>query len=500
MSDGALRIAWRAPGPVAAAMYAARGPVSAIMGPIGSGKTGTCLMRMVAQAQEQRPWTDGVRRMKWAVIRDTYRNLEQTTLPSWLSWVPASVGEFSAGPPASHTLRLGLADGTIAELVVEFIALGEQRVEDVMRGWEGTGAYINEADRLSPDVLTFLRGRVGRYPSKAMGGPSWWGVTMDLNAPDTDSWVYQLLVEQRPEGFEFFRQPSGLSPQAENLSNLPPGYYEAQMAGQPDWYIRRFIRNEFGFSRDGKPVYAEWNDQLHVAPRDLEPNPRLPLILGLDAGGTPAATIGQREASGQWRQLDELVAEEHASMGAKRFGGLLAKLLAERYRGLSVIAWGDPSAGEGADRVAGEDDWLRMVGKEIGVPVRAAPTNRLHPRLEAVRLPLTRLIDGHIPGFLLSPRCKVLRKGFNSHYRYRRVQVAGGRYDDKPDKNPWSHVHDAQQYQMLGGGEYAEVMSRSTRMLGQVQTRAIDDDAPRGEWAAGRQPAGPAPAISDGDW
>lgn len=500
MTGAALRIAWRAPGPVAAAYYADRAPVCAIMGPIGSGKTGASLMRIVAQAQEQRPGTDGVRRSKWAVIRDTYRNLEQTTLPSWHSWVPASVGEFASGPPATHTLRLGLADGTLAELIVEFIALGEQRVEDVMRGWEGTGAYINEGDRLSPDVLTFLRGRVGRYPSKAMGGPSWWGVIMDLNAPDTDSWVYQLFVEQRPEGFAFYRQPSGLSPQAENLANLPPGYYEAQMAGQPDWYVRRFIRNEFGFSRDGRPVYAEWNDQLHVAGEDLVADRRLPVHVGCDAGGTPAAVVAQRMPSGQWRLLDELVAEEHASMGAKRFGGLLAQLLAERYRGLPVIAWGDPSAGEGADRVAGEDDWLRMVGHAIGAPVRAAPTNRLHPRLEAVRLPLTRLIDGHLPGVLLSPRCRVLRKGFNSHYRYRRVQVAGGRYDDKPDKNPWSHVHDALQYVMLGGGEYAEVMSRSSRLLGEVQTRAIDDEAPRGEWVVGSRSSGPAQATVNEDW
>lgn len=466
MSDGALRIAWRAPGPVAAAMYASRGPVSAIMGPIGSGKTGTCLMRLVAQAQEQRPWTDGVRRTKWAVIRDTYRNLEQTTLPSWSSWVPRSVGEFSAGPPATHALRFGLADGTIAELIVEFIALGEQRVEDVMRGWEGTGAYINEADRLSPDVLTFLRGRVGRYPSKAMGGPSWWGVTMDLNAPDTDSWVYQLLVEQRPEGFEFFRQPSGLSPQAENLSNLPPGYYEAQMAGQPDWYIRRFIRNEFGFSRDGKPVYPEFNDQMHVAAVDLVPDPRVELILGFDAGGTPAMVVTQRRRTGQWLILDELVVNDDATMGPTRFGDACAQLLAERYRGWPVSAWGDPSAGEGADKQAGELDWLQTVSRKIGVRIKPAPTNRLHPRLEAVRLPLTRLIDGNLPGLVLSPRCRVLRKGFNSHYRYRRQQIAAGRYDDKPDKNPWSHVHDALQYPLLGGGEYAEVSGRAEAARG----------------------------------
>ena len=33
------------------------------------------------------------------------------------------------------------------------------------------------------------------------------------------------------------------------------------------------------------------------------------------------------------------------------------------------------------------------------------------------------------------------------------MQVSGERYDDKPDKNRFSHIHDALQYLMLGGGE-----------------------------------------------
>jgi len=33
------------------------------------------------------------------------------------------------------------------------------------------------------------------------------------------------------------------------------------------------------------------------------------------------------------------------------------------------------------------------------------------------------------------------------------MEVSGERYADKPDKNMFSHVHDALQYQMLGAGE-----------------------------------------------
>jgi hypothetical protein len=91
--------------------------------------------------------------------------------------------------------------------------------------------------------------------------------------------------------------------------------------------------------------------------------------------------------------------------------------------------------------------------------------------MEAVRVPLTRLIDGR-PGLVISPTCRVLRKGFNSGYRYRRVQLAGSeRYEDKPEKNEWSHVHDSAQYALLGGGELAEVTGRRERRERAAQAR-----------------------------
>ena len=33
------------------------------------------------------------------------------------------------------------------------------------------------------------------------------------------------------------------------------------------------------------------------------------------------------------------------------------------------------------------------------------------------------------------------------------MQVSGERYDDKPNKNRFSHIHDALQYMLLGAGE-----------------------------------------------
>jgi hypothetical protein len=448
--------AFRAPGPICNAFFVDRSPVSCIMGPVGSGKTSASLLKAVWVAAEQTPSPiDGRRRCKFAVIRDTYPALEKTTLSTWFNWIPRAVGQYRAEPPPTHWLVFDLGKAGLVDLMVEFIALGEHRVEDVMRGWEGTCAYLNEADRLPEDVLTFVRSRVGRYPPRFHGGATRGLVWCDMNAPDAENWTYRVFVEDRRDGFKFFRQPSGLDARAENVKQLPDGYYDALLSNA-DWWTRRFIKNEFGYSRDGKPVFTEFNDARHMAEHDLAPIPGAPLTIGADAGLTPAAVILQRDSFGQWRALDELVG---ADMGSIRFAQALARLLAERYRGLAVRAFCDPTADSRS--ATDEGTWIEGVHGEAGIRFRPAPTNALQPRLEAVRGVLARTIDGTRPGLVISPRCKVLRKGMNSGYRYRRFLLAGeNRYDEKPDKNEFSHAMDALQYGLLGGGEFFEVRKR----------------------------------------
>lgn len=475
MSDG-LRLDYTPPGPVSAAFIASQAPVRAIMGPIGSGKTTACLMDVTLYAAlRQNPSPiDGVRRLKCTVIRDTLINLKRTTIPSWHKNFPETLGDWSGGDkgPWEHRLRFDLRGGSAIDMVVAFIGIGDNAIEDVCRGLETTTAYLNEADLLAPDVLPFIKGRLGRYPEARHGRPAWSGLVCDFNAPDMDNWTYRDFVEAPKEGFAFFRQPSGLSPKAENLHNLPDGYYAEAASGMPDWYVRRMIRNEFGYSRDGKPVFeAEFSDDLHVARVELAPAAGLPIVLGCDGGLTPAAVIWQEMPDGQWRALDEITTER---AGPKAFGRELARLLKHRYEGVPIGgAWGDPAATYGADRGAGERDWLAIVSAESGVRFRAAPTNKLIPRLEAWREPMRRLIDGDKPGLLVSPRCRVTRKALNASYRYRRVMIGTAeRFSDEPEKShPFSDVIDAGGYGLLGGGVHAEVMGR--RRAGRAQAAYV---------------------------
>lgn len=462
MAGDTLSLRYAAPGPVAGAFVRDRTFVRGIRGPIGSGKSTACIFSLLLGAAAQRPGTrSGVRRSRWGVIRNTYPELKTTTIKSWHQWVPESYGQWQGEGPPSHQVTLELGAGDRIEMETVFLAL--DRPEDVRKllSLELTGAWVNEAREVPREILNHLQGRVGRFPPASDGGATWSGIVMDTNPPDVDHWWYALFEEQRPEGFRQHVQPSGRSPAAENLQNLPPGYYQRAMLGQSEDWIRVYIDGEYGYSRDGKPVYPEYRDSLHVASERLLPVRGLRLVVGADAGRTPAAIITQPMPNGQWRVLDELMLD---NAGATTFGRRLAELLAaEPYRGLAVEpgdieAWGDPAASNPTETE--ERSWLEIVAAVSGIRFRPAPSNRLTPRLEAVRVPLTRLIDGQ-PGLLLSPACRATRKGFNSGYRFRRMQVPGGaQYTDQPEKNDYSHVHDALQYALLGGGEYAEVTGR----------------------------------------
>lgn len=483
MSEGEaskhLILNWTSPGPVSSAFMRSRRPVSILNGPIGSGKTSTNFMYHIRRAIAQRPSTlDGVRKYKLCVVRDTYRQLWATTIPSWHKWVGKGLGTWNGGKnePCSHEVEFEVPGLGIVRLTVDFVALGENSVEDVLRGYEPTAFYLNEGDLLARDVLNYARGRAGRYPGMLEGGPSWYGVTIDANAPELDSWLYDILMDP-PEDFGVFVQPGGRQPDAENLSNLPPGYYDTQVSSNDPAYVDRMVDNKPGYSRDGKPVYPEFNDNRHVAKEKLKPIPGLPIQLALDAGLSPAAVAGQRLANGQWRILRELAADH--GTGPRRFAKNLAQWLADEFPGFQITeGFADPAAFYGGDKESEEDRaWAEIVEAVAKIRLKPAPGgNVLGPRLDAVRGPLRETIDGTTPAFLLSSCCKVLRRGFNNGYRFRKIQTTDGRYADAPAKTAESHPHDALQYLLLGGGEYEQVMGRDrAHRERRRQTHAITD-------------------------
>ena len=149
--------------------------------------------------------------------------------------------------------------------------------------------------------------------------------------------------------------------------------------------------------------------------------------------------LTQMNSRHQWLIIDELVSD---NMGIERFLKESDTFMAQHYPTAMIAGdYCDPagqSKHEHNDNTSFDYMMFHGLSPEAG-------DQSIDARLEAVRKPLNTMRDGE-PGILVSPRCKMIRKGFNGGYRYRRMQVSGTRFTDKPDKNEYSHPMDALQY------------------------------------------------------
>lgn len=467
MSHHALLFDYEPPGPVAEAFIHSTAPVALIMGPVGSGKTTALVFKIARFAALMPPSQDGVRRTKVRVIRESFRNLEKTFLPSWLRFFPKEVfPDYEGGidRPITHRIVLNLEGRGRIELTVEMIGLGDHRIEDVMRGWEGSLVVVNESDQVLFAVFGFGAQRTGRYPrtyhhadptSLPPNVEPLAQVIGDTNPPDVDHDIYKNFVEKPLDGHVLFKQPGGLSPKAENLKNLPGGrrYYERIMLGQPDWWVRRFIHGEFGYSRYGTPVFPMFNDDF-IARNPLEPDPDLRLYyLGMDGGGglRPAGVFVQRNTmTGQVRVIDECVPGH--GVGPGRFAEHMLDIMTPRWDAIQFgRAWADPQGLHGADRAAGQATWFETVGAGLGVQVEPGVSQEIGFRVDSVTELL--IVRDKTPMLLVSPTCKILIAGFMSKYCYTE-QIAASRIGTRrslvPEKNEWSDVQDGLQYVVTG--------------------------------------------------
>lgn len=468
MSDAAIEIKYVAE-PTATMFHACDDRVRGVLGPIGSGKSVMCVMEIIMRALAQEPH-NGVRRTRWGVIRNTYGELRTTTIKTWQDWMPANVATIRWDQPITAKMAQDLPDGTRVEMEVLFVSVDRPADVKKLLSLELTGAWINEAREISKSTLDQLTGRIGRYPSKRDGGASWHGIIMDTNPPDTDHWWYRIFEQEKPRGYSLFHQPPALirvdngyraNPEAENASNHNRGHYYwlDLVAGKTEEWIKVYVLGQYGTTSDGKPVYPEWMDSLHVAPDVILPWRGLPLIMGWDCSGLrPAVVFGQVTNRGQLRIIDELLAID---MGIKQFAADIVKPhLANKYPSMTLISVGDPA---GKAKTPTNESTIYDELRKAGLDTIPASTNLFVPRREAVAGFLTRIIDGE-PGFLLSPNCENLRQGFNGKYYYKRVQVTGeDRWKDEPADNDWTHLQDGAQYLCLHVSGDREMKGRSQR-------------------------------------
>jgi hypothetical protein len=470
------------------------------MGPYGSGKTTACLQectRLAALVPRNR--YDGVKYAVGLVVRDTYRNLERNTLPSWSRLVgPVKQHGFkggSGGEPATHRFRYEVLeqgpDGTrrqLVDLTMLFVAIGEHAVKEFMDGFEPSFVFLNGVDALPRDIIRFAKGRAGRFPDKESFEDAvrnlpadelaayirrYKHVLCDMNAPDMDNWAFKDFIENPKKGFGFFRQPGGRDPDAENIQNLDPAYYDDMAEDEEEWWVRRYVDNKPGYSRSGEPVYDFFDDQKHVARHSLPFDPYRTLVVGMDTHRSPAAVCLQKDSHGVIRILGECVPPRKE--GARQFGKRLGDYLSERFPDArSIIGVADPSGGNQSEV---DDDlcWIETVSNRAKIDIIEATTNAWTPRYEALNKPMRDPIDTKRWGLIISgPDCPKLWRALMSGYQYekKKANAEDGDTKDNPAKNQHSHVAEAAQYGAMHLADMNDLMGRDRpgRQKTQVDT------------------------------
>jgi hypothetical protein len=277
----------------------------------------------------------------------------------------------------------------------------------------------------------------------------------------------QARMMVKPDNWRFFTQPPGMievkntdgemegykpNPLAENKKNMMVSYYPNLIQGKMKGWIDVYVMNRLGTVQDGKPVYPMFSADAHVAKEEIPIAAGVPVFVGLDFGLTPSAVIGQK-IRGRWLIQSEIVAID---MGIVRFAEVLRNELSSRFAAAGdVVIYGDPA---GDFRAQTDESTPFQILRGAGLRAFPAPSNSVDLRIESVASQLGKMTEGKA-AFLIDRRCSMLIKGFEGGYGYKRMEVSGERYADKPDKNMFSHVHDALQYLLLGAGEGRALMT-----------------------------------------
>ena len=441
-----------------------------LRGHVGSGKSVACAVEIFRRACEQEPHPQTkIRQTKWAVVRNTNPQLKTTTIATWLEWFPEETfGKFNWSPPYTHKIKVG-----DIEMEVIFLALDVPADVRKLLSLELTGIWINEAREVLKSIVDACTSRVRRFPSRKDGGPgpTWSGVIADTNPPPEEHWwgimsgdipapeymtQADLLTMIKPDNWQFFTQPPAMleqwsggttpeligyemNPERENASFLDQQYYLDMLTGKAKEWINVYILNKYGQIFEGRPVYPDFQRTLHVAKDVLQPISGYPIYVGIDFGLTPAATFAQR-IRGRWTVLRELVA---TNMGMTRFTPEMKRFMLEEFGdGFEFKVTGDPA---GDDRVQTDEQTPIAIGRANGLLIRKASTNDPELRIGAVESQLVKLVDG-LPAYQVSPCCTKLIAGKEGGYHYKEGQ-------NRPNKNMFSHVSDAEQYMMDGAGE-----------------------------------------------
>jgi len=418
-------------------------------------------MKIVYEAKRIAPCTDGIRRSRCAVVRNTRQILLDSTIKDFLGLFP----EGQAGEYYRTELKFLLKFDDV-ECEVLFRGLDDSADVRRLLSLNLSFAMLDEVREINPDVFNALTGRLGRYPNSMLvpHRPEWgnddegnpingcvddngremkklWGAT---NPPDIDSFWEKYLTEYDKEKVFVTIQPSGRSPEADWKQYLPAAYYDDLMVGKTEDWISVYVDGKWGKSLSGQPVFRCFDRDTHLAKEALK-SVSSSLVIGVDAGLNPTAVITDQTYDGRVLVLDAVTGLD-GGMGALRFcREILKPLLYRKYPNKSVAIIIDPAAFQ---RGQTDEKSVADIFKNEGFAVKPALTNNISARIAAVEKYLTMTVNGNAGLLIDKENCDGLVKALGGKYMYKINNK--GDVDNTPLKNhPASDYADSLEYACL---------------------------------------------------
>jgi len=401
-----------------------------LVGPFRSGKSAAAVMELYLYAM-------ALKNCRTVCVRKTYRMLKDTVIKTFFEWVPKEAGKyseadmiFSMPTPLGGTWEVLFRSADTAEDIEKF------------RGLELTNYWVDEAQEVAQDVKLILDGRLS-WP--AGSDRSIFKSVLTTNPCDTEHWLYKMFVMDPLPDHVYWRQSARENP------HLHDSYYDELASAYRDRpeLKRRYVDGEWGAIFSGKPVYGqEFAWDFHVAKEHIVPVQGLTIHRGWDFGLTPACIITQSHPNGTWNILRELWSDD---MGIDEFGDAVVDFCNREFQGFLYEDVGDPA---GRSRAQTDEKSCMDILATKGIWCREALTNAIIPRLESVKRRLTKSYKGR-PRLLIDPRCKRLIDGFSGGYRFSE-RGNTGTFGDSPEKNQYSHIHDALMYIAMDLFGYSE--------------------------------------------
>jgi len=408
-----------------------------IVGPVGSGKTTSASMEIGYYLPQFMNREFGIKQTRWAVIRNTYNELMDTTLRTVQEWFPQAIW---------RAQRKTLFFWYDNKCEVEMLFRSCDRPDDIkkLKSLELTGYWIDESIEVPEEIKRMLKNRIGRFPRKC---PCRFGIET-TNPPDVEHPTYSEFAWDTPppgpipEGQPLPNHAGFWQPPRENEANLRPNYY-ADLANDykdyPDW-LEMYIDGKPGIIIRGKLIYHNFKRDYHVAKQPLI-WAKGPLYRGWDnSGNVPACVVVQVPRPNHIQLLKEFHSDR---LGIVDFTNYVQNQCNLLWPNAEYEEWGDP---------AGENEYSKRGGgftsnaklmRECGVNVKPSEQN-IRARIEAVDQSLAR-----IEGLVIDPSCIRIINGFLGGYCYKPDVATTGEERDAIMKNRFSHPHDALQYVLV---------------------------------------------------